>query len=149
MDHGGGDEVQGVMAQGQSVAFLDDDAAVSIVCAEELLHHDKGLGGRYNFSGGVCLGKGIDGTGVVRLHVLDNQVVRCTITQCGGDLGDPLVSKVGVNGVHHNGLVVHDQIGVVGHAVRDAILAFKEIHCVIIDTKVNNIFCDFHSGFLP
>ena len=41
VDHGGGDEVQGVMAQGQSVAFLDDDAAVSIVGAEELLHHDK------------------------------------------------------------------------------------------------------------
>ena len=86
---------------------------------------------------------------MVRLHVLDNQVVRGTITQCGGDLGDPLVSEVGVNAVHHNGLVIHDQIGVVGHAVRDAILALKEIHCMIIDTKVNNIFCDFHSGFLP
>ena len=149
VNHGRTHKGQGVLAQAQGIALADDNAAVGVVVAEEVFHHDKGLGGGNHGRLGVDLQEIGDVGGVVRLHVLDNQVVRCTITQCGGDLGDPLVSKVGVNGVHHNGLVVHDQIGVVGHAVRDAILAFKEIHCVIIDTKVNNIFCDFHSGFLP
>ena len=110
MDHRRGDKVQRVGAQRQGVPLLDDDAAVRVVGAEIGLHHVERLGGRDDGRAGVRLRERGDGAGMVRLHVLHDQVVGRALAQCSGDLGDPLVGKMGIDAVHDGDLVVADQV---------------------------------------
>ena len=92
VDHRRGDKVQRVGAQRQGVPLLDDDAAVRVVGAEIGLHHVECLGGRDDGRAGVRLRERGDGAGMVRLHVLHDQVVGRALAQCSGDLGDPLAN---------------------------------------------------------
>ena len=76
MYHGGGDKVQGVATQGQGVALFYNNAAVGKFTAEELLHHLERLGGCHDLCGGVCLRKRRQRAGMVRLHMLHNEIIR-------------------------------------------------------------------------
>ena len=145
VDHRRGDKVQRVGAQRQGVPLLDDDAAVRVVGAEIGLHHVERLGGRDDGCAGVRLRERGDGAGMVRLHVLHDQVVGRALAQCGGDLGDPLVGKMGIDAVHDGDLVVADQVRVVRHAVGHIVLALKQVNKVVVDADIQNIFGDFHT----
>ena len=117
VDHRRGDKVQRVGAQRQGVPLLDDDAAVRVVGAEIGLHHVERLGRRDDGRAGVRLRERGDGAGMVRLHVLHDQVVGRTLAQCGGDLGRGQCQRCipGRDQRGHAGRFAHDvtQVGVV------------------------------------
>ena len=50
--------------------------AVEIHLREKLLHHGKGFSVRYNDGVGVDLHKIVDVGGVIRLHMLNDQIIR-------------------------------------------------------------------------
>ena len=76
VDHRRGDKGQGVFTQRKGIPLTHHNAAVCVVGAEELTHHGKGLGGRNHRCVGIGLHKLVNIGGVVRLHVLDDQIVR-------------------------------------------------------------------------
>ena len=82
---------------------------------------------------------------MVGLHVLHDKIVGRALAEGSGDLGDPLVGKMGVHAVHDGDLFIADQIGVVRHAVGHIVLALKQVNKVVVDADIQNIFGDFHS----
>ena len=148
VDHGSGDEGQGVLAQHQGVALAHHQAAVGIIIAEELAHHAEGLG--RGDHGGLRIDFQEIGNvgGVVRLHVLHHQIVRLAALEDGFDVVQPLVGEVAVHGVHDGHLFVQNDIRVVGHAVGHHILALKQVHLVVVDADVTDIVGNGHSTCL-
>ena len=136
--------MQRVGAQRQGVPLLDDDAAVRVVGAEIGLHHVERLGGRDDGRAGVRLRECGDGAGMVRLHVLHDEIVGRALAQCSGNLGDPLVGKMGIDAVHDGDLVVADQVRIVRHAVGHVVLAFKQIYVMIVYSNIKDVFRYFH-----
>ena len=136
VDHRRGDKMQGMAAQRQGVTLLDDNAAVGVVGAEVGLHHVEGLCGGNDGRAGVGLRERGHRTGVIRLHVLHNKVIGRALAQRSGDLCDPFVGEVGIDGIHDGNLVVADQIGVVGHTVGHVVLALKQVNNVVVDADI-------------
>ena len=145
--HGGGDEAEGVFAQGQGVPVADHHAAVGIVGAEHVLHHQKGqVGGHYHCFR-VMSEEHVDVGGVVRLHVLDDEVIRGAAPEPGFQVLQPFPAEACVYGVKDGDLLVQDHVGVVGNAVGDGVLAFKQVGLAVIDADILNVVGDEHSRF--
>ena len=81
---------------------------------------------------------------MVRLHVLHHQIIRLATLQRGGQIGQPLVHKVDLAGVHDCDLFVHDDVGVVGHAVGHDVLTLEQIHLMVIDANITDILRNIH-----
>ena len=146
VDHGGGHEMEGVLTQREGIPLLDDHAVFGEVLAEEILHHGKGLSGGHQNGIGVGLEEVDDIGGVVGLHVLNNEEIGGTASQHALDVVQPLVGEAGVYGVHDGDEVVQDDVGIIGHAVGNNVLALKQIDVVIVDADVADIGGDLHSN---
>ena len=81
---------------------------------------------------------------MIRFHVLNDEIVRLSVTQDVLDIVKPFVGKILIDSVHDGDLAVHDDIGVVRHAVRNSVLPFKKVNFVVVDTYVLDIISDFH-----
>ena len=149
MDHGGGDEGQGVLTQGQGVALADYDAATGIIGAEELVHHAEGLGRGHDGGLGVGVHEHINVGGVVGLHVLDHQEIGAAAVKLCSELAQPLLAEVLIHGVHDGNLLVQDDVGIVGHAVGDHILALEQVHLMVVDADVADVIGNKHLGIPP
>src|SRR5699024_8147343 len=115
VDHRRKDKVEGVGAQFQGAAVGGGQAAAGQVQPfKEIAHHGQGLGGGHDGGFRVSGQEGGDAGAVVRLHVVDNQVVGLAAVQHGGQVGEPFLGEVDVHGVQHGHLLVQDHIGVVG-----------------------------------
>ena len=110
MDHGGGHEGERMLAEGERVAFGDDDAAVFIVCSEEVLHHRESLGGGDDGRRLVGVHEGGDVARVVRLHVVDDQIVGGFAAEHVFDVAEPFVAEADIDGVDDGGLAVNDGV---------------------------------------
>ncbi len=133
-----------MFSQGEGVSLLDHDLSFRKVGSEKLYHHGKGLGGGHDRRLRISLHKVGDVGGVVRLHVLDDQVVGTAGTQNLLNVVQPFMGKAGIHRVHHGCFLIQDHIGVVGHAVFDHVLAFEQVHVVVVDAHVADVFCNFH-----
>ena len=145
MHHRGGDENELVCASGERVALLDDDAAVCVVRSKEVLHHREGLGARddrrLRVGGRKC---GYVGA-VVRLHVLNDEVVDRRVADLGADVREPGLAEAGVDGIEHECLRVLDKVGIVGHSARHDVLPLEEVYVMIVHADVLDVFGDVHS----
>ena len=137
--HGREDEGKGVAAGGQRVAVLDHEA-VFIGAAEELLHHRKRLGVAHHGDVRVGLDEIVDVGGVIRLHVLHDEVVRLAAVQRRLDIVQPLVGEVLVHGVEHADLFVQHDVGIVAHAVGHDVLALKQIDGMVVHADIDDVF---------
>ena len=145
VDHRCGNEGQGVLAEAQGIALTDDDAAVSVVRAEKLLHHGKSLGRGNHHCFGISSQELMDVCGVVGLHVVDHQIIGLAVFKDGFNITQPFIGKVLVYGVHDGNLFIQNRIGIIGHAVGDNILAFKQVNVMVVDTNVADIVCNGHN----
>ena len=148
VDHGRGDKSQHMLAQVQGVALAHHDAAVSIVGAEEILHHGKRLGGGDHNGLRVQAQEFVDVGGVVRLHMLNHQEVGLPAGQSLFHIVQPLMGEVCIHGVHDGHLLVQNGVGIVSHAVRHHILALKEVHFMVVDADIANIVGNKHRAYL-
>ena len=147
VDHGRGDEGQGVLTQGEGVPLAHDNTALGIVGAEEALHHLKCLGGGHHGGTRIALQELVHIGGVIGLHVLDDQVIGGPAAQLSRQVLQPLVGKMAVHGVHDGDLLIQDHVGIVGNAVGNGVLALEEVHAVVVDADIANVVGNKHSRF--
>ena len=82
--------------------------------------------------------------GMIRFHVLDNEIIRCFAAQFRFQIAEPLLAETAVDGVQHRNLFIKDDVGVVRHTVGDVKLSFKQIDLVIVNTNVTDIVGNIH-----
>ena len=147
--HGRGDKRQSMTTELERTALADDNLALREIRAEELLHHDERLGRRDDLRLRVCLHKDSDIGGMVRLHVLHNEVIRATAVKLRFEVLQPFHAEVGVYRIHDGNFFIEDDIGIIGHAVFYGVLSLKKVYVMVVYADIANIFCYKHVKALP
>ncbi len=149
--HGGHGERQGVLPQGQLLPLLHHQGPIPVVQPGESRQHGEGLGVAHQLHVWVLVRQDADAARVIRLHVVDDQVIWGAALQDLLQVGQPLLQLPGVHRVQHRRLLVQDHPGVVADAVGHGVLAFKQIQIPIeaarrADCRVK---CGIHYRSLP
>ena len=139
VDHGSGNEAESVLAEGQGIAFAHGHLAGCEIHIEKVLNHPKRLGGSHDFCRGIGLQKADEAAGVIRLHVLSDDVIGCSLTQNAFDVVQPDFREMGVHRIDDGNLFIDNHIGIVGHTVGNTILALKQVNCMVVNTDITNI----------
>ena len=147
VDHRSRNKGQGVLAQLQGRTFANHDPAIRIIVAEELLHHLEGLDRGDDSGLRIDLQEIGNVGGVVRLHMLHHQVVRFPVLQYILDVVQPFMGEISVHRVHNGNFVIHDDIGIIRHAIGNVILSLKKVHLMIVDTDIADILGNSHTQF--
>ena len=134
-------------AQFQFVPFLCHDSAAGIVRAGKVLHHGEGFGSRHHLRFRIGFHEGRDSGGMVRLHVLDDQVIRLFPFQCSFQVAHPLLHEVPVRRIHYGHFLIQDHIGIVSHAFRHDIHSLEQIDLMIVYADIADILCHIHFVF--
>ena len=132
MDHGGGDEGDGVGAEAEGVPLLDLDELLVVHGEAELPHEHEGLGGGDDLHVGPADEDLLDGRAVVGFHVVDDQVVQGPVPQQVVQVFHELAADGPVHGVEQDGGFVHEQVGVVAHPPGDGVNVFKQMGAVVV-----------------
>ena len=150
MYHRSSYKCQCMLSKCQCIAFFNYHLSVSKICAEELLHHHKCFLRGNNLGIFECLHKVSNIRGVVRLHMLNNQVIRTAGTENRLNVVQPLMCKAGIYRIHNCNLIIHDHIRIVCHTILYYILSLKQVHIMIVHTYILNVFRNLHfiSSFL-
>ena len=135
-------------AQRQHLAVLYGKFVFAETPAKELVYHFKGLCVAHYRGLGICIYKLIYICRVIRLHMVYYQIIRLPAREGVFQLGEPLLTKMGVYRVHYSDLFVSYHIGVVGHALGDCIQPLKQIDTVIVYANIADIVSYSHSCFL-
>ena len=143
MNHGGHDEGIAVVAGLQHVALLDDLHGGRYVEGKVLGHHVGGLLVAHHPDTGIAANHLLNGGGVVRLHMLHHQVVQLpTGKHMLHILKKHLIHAV-IHRIKQHGLVVQQQIGVVGHAMRHVVHALKYGQTAVVAAHPGQIIGHF------
>ena len=108
--------------------------------AIEALHHAEGLLVAHKRDVGVILADEFDGTAVVGLHVIDDEIVDGAVANDLLDIPDIRDEEIHLNGIHETHLLIDDEIGVVGHAVGQGPEPLEKILVAVVDTHVIGAF---------
>lgn len=146
MDEGSGDKRELVLTEIERITFLDDEATIGVVAAEEALHHIKGKRLRDNLRLGIRRHELGDACGVIRLHMLNDKIVDLLFADLALEILEPLRSESGVDCIHYRDLIVDNHIRIIGHAEWNLELTFKKIDLMIVNADVFNIFANLHNA---
>ena len=136
--------------QVEHVALFDDHLTLGVVGAKVVDHHAEGAHAGHYLCLGVALHKGGDASRVIRLHVMDNQVVGRTSIERGLEVAEPLVNKTTIDRIGDGDLFAQDNVAVVCHTVLGHIvLALEQVNVVIVDANVADILGDLHQAKPP
>ncbi len=152
MDHGSGDKTQAAAAQGQYGTFADHQTALRVLRAEEIAHHYKGLLGSHDHCVGIGIHEQSDIGGMIRFHMVHDQIVRHPAVQNLVESIQPFPAEVSVYRIQYGDLFIQNDIGVICHAPGNGILAFEQIDLPVIyahipDILSQNILYQLHSAF--
>ena len=111
---------------------------------EEVLHHGECLCVGNNGGIRVYLHEVLNICCMVRLHMLNYQVIRFRTVQNFCYFSQPFFCKIGIYSIHDCDLLIFDHVGIVGHSVWYYILSLKQIYLMIIYAYIVNIISDFH-----
>ena len=141
-------ECQLVRAERKALAVLYYYAAVGVISAKKVLYHCESLGVANYLRFGVLFGEFRDVCRMVRLHVLNYEIIRLSAAQRLLEVREPLFAEMRIYRIHNGGLFVEDNIRIVSHSVRNNVLSLKKIDLMVIHADVNYVLCNFHH-FLP
>ena len=127
-----------VGAQFQHVPLLDGKGGVPGEIPEELGQHSESLCGAYQCHYRIAFRQSLNAAGVIRFHVGDHQIIRSRAVQHFRRLFQPLLRGTGVYGVQQSRLFVPNRVGIVGNAVGNGVLVFKQINRGVIYADVKN-----------
>ena len=145
VNHRSRDEAESMGAKFEGVALFDDDSSVLKLGAEEVAHHRERLCGGYDRRVGIVVHEVENIRAVVRLHVLDDQVVGLFVTERFLEVVEPLMGEIAVNGVHDRDFPVDNHIGVVRHAVGNDILTLKQVNFMVVHADITDVVSNvFH-----
>ena len=127
-----------MMTQLQGIALVDHHFTALEVEVKELPHHVEqlGIGDELHFR--ILLRQLLDAACVIRLHVVDDQVIRLAPCQSLLYVGQPFGGLAGVNRVHDGDLIVHDDIGVIGDAVGHHILTLEQVDGLVVYAHIQD-----------
>ena len=136
-----------MLAEVQGVALFDLEFLLfrDLLLLMEVVEHGECLGRGHDRDIRIGVQERHDGAGVVAFHVLDDEVVGFAASKNGGEVREPFFRKVFIDRVHNGDLVVHDDIGVVCHAVRDDVLTFEQVDFMVVDANIFDVGRDSHS----
>ena len=77
---------------------------------------------------------------MVRLHMLNHQIIRFPVAKLRFYLFKPYCRKVYIDSIHNRRLFVKNDIRVVGNAVRHFVLTFKQVDCGVVYTDIFYVF---------
>ena len=81
---------------------------------------------------------------MVRLHVLNNEIIGLSSAEHVCNVCKPLLAKTCVHRVEHSNFAIHNHIGIVRHSVFNNVLTFKQIYIVVIYANILDILSDIH-----
>ena len=106
--HGRHQKLQGVRTQGQGAALLDREGVGEQAVAVKLSDQLKGLGVAHQGQPRVQTQQGVDLVAVVRLHMVDDQVIKPAAIQHRLDIVQKLPRDGRVHRVNERGLFILD-----------------------------------------
>ena len=77
---------------------------------------------------------------MVRLHMLNHQIIRLSVAKLRFYLFKPYCRKVYIDSIHNRRLFVKNDIRVVGNAVRHFVLTFKKVDRGVVYTDIFYVF---------
>ena len=148
VDHGGVDKGQLMLAHGEAVPFLHHMQPSAQIQSEELSQHGLDLGVADDLRLRVAQAERLNGCGVVRLHVGDEQVVQLPSVQGVGHIFEKDSTYSLIHRVEQNRFLVQQQIGVIGDAVGYAVNALEAGKPSVVgaypDQIVQDLSCAVH-----
>ena len=85
---------------------------------------------------------------MIRLHMLNHDVIRCPACKLRFQLCKPFICKILIHRIHNGNFLIHDHIRIICHAIWHNILSLKQIDLMVIHTDILNIICNCHFFFL-
>ena len=140
--HGGHHKGQLVLAQVQRVALFYHQGIVNGGAVGRVVHlqHGQGFGVHHQAQVRPAHQHGFDHGGVVRLHVVHDQIVQLAAIQGGGNVLQELCANAGIGSVQQGGFLVQNHIGVVADAARNGKQVFKLCQAAVTCADINCIF---------
>lgn len=123
----------------EAIALLHSNSAtLELNIKEELGQHLYRLIGCHNAHLGITHQGATDGTCMVGLKVLHNEVVGFATGQSLIKVIKPLVTLTTIYRVHHRDTLIDNEVRVIRNTIGNNILALEEVDIQIIDTNVYN-----------
>ena len=139
MDHRGGNELQGMHAEGKRVAILDGELFGFCREFHELREHGESLCTRDDCHFGVQFHKARDSAGVIRFQMVNDQVVGLAASKSLFKVSFPVSDLAKIYRIGDRDLFVLDQKRVVCHACRHDVLAFEQVDVGIVNANVLDV----------
>ena len=130
-------------AQREGVPFLDRQRILDGLIRHELSQELKGHGASHHRHVGILLQNGGHGGRMIRLHMVDNEVVRSTALQSLLQVPEPLLSLTGIGRIQDGHFIIHNKVGVVRHTFRHDILTLEQIQIQMIYAYIADSFSNF------
>jgi hypothetical protein len=77
---------------------------------------------------------------VVRFIVINNKVVDLTILQHRLYLEEVFLQEIGLHRVDQCDLLINDEVGVIGNAIRQFHVVLKHVGVAVVDADVIDVF---------
>ena len=132
------DEMQLMPAQGQGVLLRYGDRAIAQIQIIELLDEADRLCVADDLHVWKAQCQLFDVGTVIRLHVIDDQIVQRPSVQSGQHIFDKLLADGSVDRVHQTRLFIQDQISVIGNTTRNGKQIFKQGQTAIAAADPND-----------
>ena len=140
VDHRCLDEAELVHAKIQHHLFVRKDGAIFERYMEELLEHFDRLRRSDDLRLGMCLCECQKRTAVIRLHVIDDDVVKRTAFQKVRKVIHENVPACIVDPIQDTGLFIIDKVGVIGNPLRERYQIIKaRRHEIVCADPVNAV----------
>ena len=153
VDHRGAQERERVVAGLEGVALLDEmEGVLRGDAAAELLQHGADAVAADDDGLRMAQQHLADRAGVVRLHVVDDEIVELAPGQNVVDVLEEYLADRRIDRVEQDGLVVEQQIGIVGNPVRNGVNTLEHGKSAVIPADppeiLQNLADTVHKFFL-
>ena len=146
MHHRRHDEREGVLAEADRVALVYDDGAGVNVKGEEVADHLADLLVADDLRFRMAQHHVAEGLGVVRLHVMDDDVVERAAVEHVFEVFEELAGDGVIDGVEQDGLLVQHDVRVVGNAAGNGVDALKQRQTAVRRADPEQIVCNLDSA---
>ena len=146
VNHRSHDEGEIMLAGRKRVALFYNVILERIRQAEKLAEHGLYLVVAHDGDIGVTQRELIDGGGVIRLHMGNDEIVELPAAQSVGYIFKKCAADGLVDGVEKDGLVVNEQVRVIRNAVGHAVNALKAGEAAVVCADPCQVVGDFASA---
>ena len=134
---------QSVSAAAEGIPLFHDLRHAIYVKCEILLHHDSQLLVADDLHIRIAADKFLQSRTVVRLHMMDNDIVQMAAVQGFFNIFKKHSSDSCIDCIKQNSLLVKEQIRVVGNSSRYRIHALKHCQASVVRADPDQVICHF------